>query len=416
MKDGEILARRARELHARGLTYREIADELRPMSRMTAWRLVNGSHDGPGTGPRQTRPGRTQMKPPKVVGDGPDFPDVDPDDKDEIIRRLRLENDVLRGMHEVLKGRALGSLTNREKALLINWLRANAKWSLKELTSFLGISKSSYEYQRRALEAGDRYAWLRPLVAEEFEAEGGLRGYRVVTHRLRMRETPVVVSEKVVRRIMGEDGLVVRRGKRRRRYNSYAGELGDRPPNLPLREDGTHDFRADSPGRKLVTDVTEFRLPDAPKHYLAPVIDLYDGKPLGWCISQRPDAELANRALLMACDRLEPGRPVFCHSDSGCHYFWPGWVAICEEHGIQRSMSRKGRSGDNAAAEGFFGILKSEFYYPRDWTGVTSEEFVAALDQWMREYSSKRLKAFREEGKVVYDTIDGRRRRLGHSS
>jgi transposase InsO family protein len=79
-------------------------------------------------------------------------------------------------------------------------------------------------------------------------------------------------------------------------------------------------------------------------------------------------------------------------------------------------MSRKGRSGDNAAAEGFFGILKSEFYYPRDWTGVTSEEFVAALDQWMREYSSKRLKAFREEGKVVYDTIDGRRRRLGHSS
>ena len=49
----------------------------------------------------------------------------------------------------------------------------------------------------------------------------------------------------------------------------------------------------------------------------------------------------------------------------------------------------------------------------RDWRGVSYEEFAAALDRWMRRYSTERLKAFREGGRTVYDTIDGRRRRLG---
>ena len=38
------------------------------------------------------------------------------------------------------------------------------------------------------------------------------------------------------------------------------------------------------------------------------------------------------------------------------------------------------------------------------------------LDAWMRFYSEGRLKGFREDGKVVYDTIDGRRTRLGYAA
>ena len=68
---------------------------------------------------------------------------------------------------------------------------------------------------------------------------------------------------------------------------------------------------------------------------------------------------------------------------------------------------------DNAACEGFFGNLKREMFIGRDWRGVSYEEFAAALDRWMRRYSTERLKAFREGGRTVYDTIDGRRRRLG---
>ena len=76
-------------------------------------------------------------------------------------------------------------------------------------------------------------------------------------------------------------------------------------------------------------------------------------------------------------------------------------------------MSRKGRSPDNAAAEGFFGRLKNEFFYGWDWRGVAAAEFMERLDAWMRFYSEGRLRAFRDNGKIAYDTIDNRRRRLG---
>ena len=402
-------------LHAEGASFRQISQRLAYPSRITVWRWVNGRHDGPGA--KAPARERRTVKLPRVEGDGPIYPDVDPEDKDEIIRRLRLENDILRGMQEVLKAPALGCSTNREKALLIGWLRANTDHPLKELTASLRISKSSYEYQRRALEGGDRYAWLRPLVAEEFWAEDGARGYRVVTLRLRMREEPVVVSEKVVRRIMSEDGLLVRR-KRARRYSSYAGEAGERPGNAPLREDGTHDFSAGAPNQKWASDITEFRLPDDPRRaYLSPVIDLFDGKPVGWAISPRPDAALANGSLLAACAQKEPWQRPVCHTDGGIHYFWPGWIRICEEQGVVRSMSRKGCSPDNAACEGFFGNLKNEFYHGRDWRGVSYEEFAERLDAWLRRYSTERIKYFKEEdGRTVYDTIDNRRRRLGFAA
>lgn len=48
------------------------------------------------------------------------------------------------------------------------------------------------------------------------------------------------------------------------------------------------------------------------------------------------------------------------HSDRGGHYRWPGWIEQVERVGLQRSMSRKGCSPDNAACEGFFGRLKVE--------------------------------------------------------
>ena len=74
---------------------------------------------------------------------------------------------------------------------------------------------------------------------------------------------------------------------------------------------------------------------------------------------------------------------------------------------------QEGTSPDNAAAEGFFGRLKNEFFYGRDWRGVTAEEFMGLLDAWMRFYREGRLRLFDDGGGKYYDTIDNRRRRLG---
>ena len=101
------------------------------------------------------------------------------------------------------------------------------------------------------------------------------------------------------------------------------------------------------------------------------------------------------------------------HSDRGWHFRTPDWVRACGEAGVERSMSRKGHSPDNAACEGFFGRLKVEFFHGRDWRGVSAERFAAELAEWIRWYREGRLKAFDEGGRKVYDTIAGRRRRLG---
>ena len=63
-----------------------------------------------------------------------------------------------------------------------------------------------------------------------------------------------------------------------------------------------------------------------------------------------------------------------------------------EKAGLQRSMSRKGCSPDNAACEGFFGRLKVEMFYGRDWTHVTIEKFISILDTYIHWYNTKRIK------------------------
>ena len=62
------------------------------------------------------------------------------------------------------------------------------------------------------------------------------------------------------------------------------------------------------------------------------------------------------------------------------------------EANLTRSMSRKACSPDNAACEGFFGRLKNELVYPRDWKGTTIEQFIEVVDSYIRWYNEKRIK------------------------
>ena len=235
--------------------------------------------------------------------------------------------------------------------------------------------------------------------------QGGSPGARRAEQEL---DEPVRASEKVVRRIMREEGLVPRWMRRKRRpYSSYAGEPTPAPPNLVRR-----DFRSALPNFLWLTDITEFRLPDDPrKVYLSPAVDLFDGDVAAFSVGTSPSKALV--AEMLAGAVAAAGGGFTLHSDRGWHYRTPDWVRACGEAGVERSMSRKGHSPDNAACEGFFGRLKVEFFHGRDWRGVSAERFAAELAEWIRWYREGRLKAFDEGGRKVYDTIAGRRRRLG---
>lgn len=325
----------------------------------------------------------------------------------------QIENILLRAVLADLKagGWDPASISNRSKCELGERLRLATGLPLRSITGFLRISRSSYEYHRARL-GRDRDAALRPLVAAEFEASGGRYGYRRVHAALRRRG--VVASEKRARRVMREEGLEAAR-PRRRRWSSYAGEEGRAPaPNLLLvdADRDLHDFSAARPGEVLVTDITEFRLPGgAGKVYLSPCVDLFDGDVVAFSAGTSPSKALVAEMLEGAVAATGGGFTL--HSDRGWHYRTPDWVRDCAGAGVTRSMSRKGHSPDNAACEGFFGGLKVEFFHGRDWSGVSAEGFVEALSEYIAWYREGRLKAFDEGGGTVYDTIGGRRERLG---
>lgn len=125
-------------------------------------------------------------------------------------------------------------------------------------------------------------------VRDVFEAASGSRGYRYVIHELRSGDDPARVSEKVVRALMREEGLVVAYARKKARYSSYRGEISEAPENLVGRR-----FAADAPNRLWLTDITEFGLLGG-KVYLSPIVDCFDGELPAWSIGTSPDARLAN--------------------------------------------------------------------------------------------------------------------------
>lgn len=300
------------------------------------------------------------------------------------IDKLELKRAVLEGTVELLgkdPGADPKALISREKTILVESLRPAHK--LKDLLEAVGLAKGTHRYQMMVLAKPDKHADLRVRICEIFHASCGRYGYRRIHAAL--RTDGIVVSEKVVARIMAEEGLKACRPKKRR-YSSYKGEITDAPENLVER-----DFHADAPNALWLTDITEFSIP-AGKVYLSPVIDCFDGKVVARTMSTSPNAELVNAMLDDAAATLEEGEHPVGHSDRGCHYRWPGWIERCERYGITRSMSRKGCSPDNSACEGFFGRLKVEFFYGRDWKGWSIGRFMEALDGYIEWYNEKRIK------------------------
>lgn len=316
-------------------------------------------------------------------------------------KELDIEIAIRKGTLELL-GKEPGAdpenLTSREKTLLVKTVSETLGVTAKSLLPVVGIVRSTYHYQLNAMKRPDKDSGLLELVREAFENSKRRYGYKRI--HLELKGMGIVASAKRIMRLMTRHGLVPL-FKSAKRYSSYKGELTKAPKNLVDR-----DFHAERPNMLWVTDLTEFSIP-AGKAYLSPVIDCYDGMPVAWTIGTSPDSALANGMLADACSTLKDGEKPIIHSDRGCHYRWPEWIRICKEHGLTRSMSAKGCSPDNAAAEGFFGRIKQEFFHKRSFAGVSMDGFINMLDDYMVWYRDKRIKT--EFGMSIMD----RRREIG---
>lgn len=300
------------------------------------------------------------------------------------VYRLQMEKDILEKAALILKkekGISPDILSNKEKVVLIDAL--SSQYSIKELLLCLNMARSSYFYHKKKALLGDKYADLRGKIKDIFDLNYQSYGYRRIYGAL--KSEGITVSEKVIRRLMQEEGLNVISVKKKK-YSSYKGEISPEVDNIINR-----DFHSDRPNEKLLTDITEFSIP-AGKVYLSPMIDCFDGLVTAWSIGTSPNAELVNSMLDIVIANLKEGEHPIVHSDRGCHYRWPGWIQRMNDNGLIRSMSKKGCSPDNSACEGFFGRLKNEMFYGRNWANVSINEFIDVVNNYIVWYNEKRIK------------------------
>ena len=78
------------------------------------------------------------------------------------------------------------------------------------------------------------------------------------------------------------------------------------------------------------------------------------------------------------------------HSDQGWHYQHVKYQDTLKKNGIEQSMSRKGNCLDNAMMENFFGIMKTELLYSRQWNSM--DEFKKELRKYIHYYNHERIK------------------------
>ena len=301
----------------------------------------------------------------------------------EKIFSMQLEIDILKETIDVLKkdqGINLKKLTNKEKVMMIDTLKN--KYSLPLLLKMLELPKSSYYYHKKN-HYTDKYVHLKKQIKEIFKQNRCCFGYRRI-HALLKREG-IKVSEKIIRRIMKAESLVIK-VKKYRKYNSYKGEISPEVPNLINR-----NFQAGKPNEKWFTDVTEFNLRGT-KLYLSPILDAYGRYIVSYNISTSPDSfqviDMLNKAF-----KINPNIDnLIFHSDQGWQYQHNFYTRRLEEKNIIQSMSRKGNSLDNGLMESLFGIIKTEMFYGQEKNYRNIEELKLAIEEYIDYYNNKRIK------------------------
>ena len=318
----------------------------------------------------------------------------DPEELRAVAASLLVDKAVLERELELVKkdaGVIPGQLSNITKTQIVKHLEG--RFPVKMLLVSVGLKASSYYYCCAVLDRPDRYARLRVHIREV--AGESRNTYGSMRIWVALRRKGIIVSEKVVRRIMKEEHIPVFYAKRKRRYSSYEGETYPAPPDLVKRE-----FTADEPDVLWLTDVSEFSARDG-KVYVSPIIDCFDGKVVSWTTSRHPTKVMTGTMLEQAITRLpalraaalqdpDNDKPLVLHNDRGGHYRAPEWIQATKNAGISRSMSRKGCSPDNAACEGFFGRMKTEMFYGRQWD--TTTELEIAIHSYITFYNTERIK------------------------
>ena len=229
------------------------------------------------------------------------------------------------------------------------------RYPISTMCKFFGVSQSGY------------YAYLkRPPTHEESRLAGVIRECQQQTHNtygyrrvgIWLAHRGIRVNHKAVLRIMRKYGLLAQI-RRRRKYRNMSKHL-HKYPNLLNR-----DFKSSRPNEKWVTDIS----------YI----------PTG----TEQSINLVLRTITDAKRKEKIAAELQLHSDQGFQYTSHGYSALTQKYGITPSMSRRANPYDNAMAENFFSILKSECLRRRK--PKTIAQAKELIDDYIYFYNNERI-------------------------
>ena len=271
------------------------------------------------------------------------------------------------------------------------------KYSLHVLLDIAGLNKSTFFYALEHLDyKKDKNQEIGDLIVKIFNDNHRKYGRpRIVQELKRMG---IVVNNKKVYRLMKERGLTAT--PRKRRYSSYKGQIGKICGNQLLQRKLNKDkhiyvyerhFETDRPYQILGTDVTQFQIA-AGKLYLSPIIDFYTREILGYDVSTSPNyAQIRRMMKMMFNNHGEVFNGTILHSDQGYQYQMKAYQNLLKEHGIIQSMSRKGNCLDNSPTENFFGRLKTEIFYDKEFEYKSLDQLKKSIENYIKYYNEQRI-------------------------
>ena len=254
------------------------------------------------------------------------------------------------------------------------------KYPVRIMCKFFGVSRSGYyDYikHRRLL---PRNTELVGLVSECQKSCGKTYGYRRVQIWLE-RKKSLHFNPKTVLRIMNKYGLLSEI-RRRKKYKQMGQQLHKYENVL------NRNFVADRPNQKWVTDISYIHTAQGVL-YLSMIRDLFDNSIVAYKTGTEQTVNLVLNTIKLAVEKEAAAGELHLHSDQGFQYTSQAYFNLTKEYGITPSMSRRGNCYDNALAENFFSILKTECIYRHKLSSF--DEARQLIDEYIDFYNNERI-------------------------
>lgn len=248
------------------------------------------------------------------------------------------------------------------------------------MCQFFGVSRSGYYDFVHRLDRPEPDMALAELLRLQQERCKRTYGYRRMW--LWLEKQGVHHDPKTVLRVMKKYDLLSE--IRQARKWVQMGQQVHKYENLLNR-----DFKTNSPNSKWVTDISYIHTSEGVL-YLSMIRDLYDNSIVAYktAAQQTVNLVLDTIRLAMRKEKVVAGR-LQLHSDQGFQYTSQAYFNLTKEYGITPSMSRRGNCYDNAMAENFFSILKTECIYRQKIKSF--QQARKLIDEFIHFYNYERI-------------------------